>query len=160
MAVLISTFTGWTKINKQQALVQLQINNVLLDQIILISPQSVTPFLLGIDFCIGNHVVIDILMKTLVINAGDEESATEVSLVNKRQNSDISIDSPVSRTINLGTANLPPTPERDRMENPSISDHPALLYKGRLPDRNLCSNQMTIEEMTWSKGLWSVQREC
>jgi hypothetical protein len=37
--------------------VELQINNVLLDQIILISPELVTPLLLGMDFCVDNHVI-------------------------------------------------------------------------------------------------------
>jgi hypothetical protein len=69
-----------------------------------------------------NHVVIDFPKKTIVINADDEESATEVDLVNERRNIDSSIDSPVTRAINLGTAELPPTPQLDRIANPSISD--------------------------------------
>jgi hypothetical protein len=52
---LRSAFTGRTKRVKRQALVQLQIDNVSLDQIILISPQLVTPLLLGMDFCMDNH---------------------------------------------------------------------------------------------------------
>jgi hypothetical protein len=43
---LKSALTGRTKRVKRQALVQLQINKVLLDQIILISPELVTPLLL------------------------------------------------------------------------------------------------------------------
>jgi len=78
-----------------------------------ISPQVVTPLLLGMDFCMDNHVVIDFPKKTIVINADEQESATKVDLVNERRNTDISIDSPVTRAINLGTADLPPTPQLD-----------------------------------------------
>ena len=107
--ILKSAFTGRTKRVKRQALVKLQINNVSLDQIILISPQLVTSLLLGMDLCMDNHVVFDFPKKTIVINADDEESATEVDLVIERRNIDSSIDSPVTRTINLGTAELPHT---------------------------------------------------
>jgi hypothetical protein len=102
--VLKSAFTGRTKSVKGQALVQLQINYVLLGQIILISPESVTTLLLGIDFCMDNHVVTDSPKKTIVINADDELCATELNLVNGKQKSDSSIDSPDSRNIKLGTA--------------------------------------------------------
>jgi hypothetical protein len=74
-----------------------------------------------------NHVVINSPKKTAVINADDEENATEISLVNKRRNSNSITDSPVSRAINLGTPDLPPTPLLDRIVNPSISDPPTLL---------------------------------
>jgi hypothetical protein len=66
-------------------------------------------------FCTDNHVIIDFRKKTIVINADDEESATEVDLVNERLNIDSIIDSPVTRAINLGTADLPPTPQLDRI---------------------------------------------
>jgi len=62
------------------------------------------------NFCMDNHVVIDFPKKTVIINADDEESATEVDLVNERRNIGSSIDSPVTRVINLGTAELPTTP--------------------------------------------------
>jgi hypothetical protein len=102
--------------------VHLQINNVSLDQIILILPQLVTPLLLGMDFCVDNHVVIDFPKKTIVINADDEASATEVNLANERRNMDSSINIPVSRVINLETADHLPTPQLDRIVNLSISD--------------------------------------
>jgi hypothetical protein len=70
------------------------------------------------DFCKDNHVVLDFPKKTTVINGDDEESATKVDLVNGRRN----IDSPVTRAISFGTADLPPTPQLDRIVNPSISD--------------------------------------
>jgi hypothetical protein len=57
--VVKCVFVGRTKRVKRQALVKLQINNFSLDKIILISPQLVTPLLLGMDFCMDNHVVID-----------------------------------------------------------------------------------------------------
>jgi len=115
--VLKSAFIGRTKRVKLQALVKLQINNVSLDQIILISPHLFTPLLLGMDFCMDNHVVIDFPKKTIVINADDEESATEVDLVNEGRNVDISIDSPVTRAIYLVTVELPPTPQLDLLAN-------------------------------------------
>jgi len=124
--VLKSAFTGRTKRIKRQALVKLQIHNVSFDQIILISPHLVPPLLLGIDFCMDNHVVIDFPKKAIVINADDEESATEVELENEGRNIDNSIDSPVTRAINLGTAELPPTPQLDRIVNPPISNPPTL----------------------------------
>jgi hypothetical protein len=90
------------------------------------------------DICMDNHVVIDFPKKTIVTNADDEESATEVGLMNERRNMDSSIDSPVSGTINHGTVDLPPTPQLDHTVNPSISDPSTLLYNGRLPDRDMC----------------------
>jgi len=75
---LKSAFAGRTKSVKRQVLVKLQINNISLDQIILISPQLVKTLLLGMEFCMDNHVVIDFPKKTIVINADDEESATKV----------------------------------------------------------------------------------
>jgi hypothetical protein len=91
--VLKSAFTGRTKRVKWQALVKLQINNISLEQIILISPQLVTPLLLGMDFCVDNHVVIDVPKKMIIKKADDEERATEVDLVNERRNIDSSTDS-------------------------------------------------------------------
>ena len=128
--VLKSAFTGRTKRVKSQALVQLQINNVPLDQIIFISPQLVTPLLLGMDFCMYIHVVINFPKKTIVINADDKERATQVDLVNKRRNIDSSIDSLVTRTINIRTTDLPPTQHLDHMVNPSIYNPLTLLYNG------------------------------
>ena len=92
---LKGAFTGRTKRSKQQALIQLQINKVLLDQIFLISPHLFTSLLLGMDFCIDYHVVIDFPQKT-IINADDEESATEVAVVHGRPNIESSIDSPLT----------------------------------------------------------------
>ena len=69
--VLKSAFTGRTNRVKMQALVKLQIKNVSLDQIILISPQLFTSLLLGMYFCMDNHVDIDFPKKMLVINADD-----------------------------------------------------------------------------------------
>jgi len=51
-----------------------------------------------------NHVVIDFPKKTLIINADNKESATEVDWVNEGRHNDQSIDSPVTRAINIGTA--------------------------------------------------------
>ena len=87
----------------------------------------------------NNHVNIDFRKKTIVINADDEESATEVDLVNERLNIDSIIDSPVTRAINLGTADLPPTPQLDRIVH--------LLYK-KLPGEDLCPKQMIVEGTT------------
>jgi predicted aspartyl protease len=154
--VLKSAFTGRTKRVKRQALVKLQIHNVSLDQIILISPQLVTPLLLGMDFCMVNHVVIDLPKKTIVINADDEESAREVDLVNERRNIDSGIDSPVTRAIILGTAELPPTPQLDCIINPSISNPLTLQYNGRLPEEDLCPNQMTIEERMLCNAVYGL----
>jgi hypothetical protein len=47
-----------------------------------------------------------ISLRRLIINADDEEGATEVALVNERRNIDSSIDSPVTRALNLGIADL------------------------------------------------------
>jgi len=156
--VLKSAFTGRTKRVKLQALAQLQINNVSLDQIILISPQLITPLLLGMDFCMDNNVVIDFPKRTRVINADNEESVTEVDLVNERRNIDSSIDSPVSRAINLGTADLQPTPQLDRIVNPSIPDPSIsiILYNGRLPEEDLCHNQMTVEGTTLFNDVYGL----
>ena len=123
--VLKNAFTGRTKRVKRQALVQLQINNVSLDQISSISTQLVTPLLLGMDFCMDNKVVIDFPKKTIVIKA-DDESATEVDLVNERRDVYINIDSPVSRANNLKTDDFPLTSQLDHMVNqpfPGSPDH-------------------------------------
>jgi len=154
--VLKSVFTGRTKTVKWQALVELQINNVSLDQIILISPQLVTPLLLGMDVCMDNHVVIDFPKKVIVINADDEESATEVDLVNERRNIDSNTDSPVNRAINTGAADLPPTPQLDRIVNSSISEPAILVYNGRLPKEGLCPKQMTFEGTTLCNDVYGL----
>jgi hypothetical protein len=153
--ILKSAFTGRTQRVKRQALVKLRIN-VSLDEIILISSQLVTSLLLGTDFCMDNHVVIDFPNKTIVINADDEESATEVDLVNERRNIDNSIDGPVTRAINLGTAELPPTPQLDCTVNPSISNPPTLLYNARLPEKDLCPNQMTVNGTTMFNAVYGL----
>jgi hypothetical protein len=154
--VLKSAFTGRTKRVTRQALVKLQINNVSLDQIILISPQLVTPLLLGMDFCMDNHVVIDFPKKTIIINADNKESATKVNLVNEGRHSDHNIDSPVTRVINLGTAELPPTPQLDCIVNPSIPDPPTLPYYVRLPEEDLCPNQMTVERTMFCSEVYGL----
>jgi hypothetical protein len=81
-----------------------------------------------------NHVVVDFPKKTIVINADYDESVTKVDLVNERRNIDNSIDSPVTRAINVGTAELLPTPQLDRIVNPTISDTLTLQYNERLPE--------------------------
>jgi hypothetical protein len=103
-----------------------------------------------------NHVVIDFPKKTIVINADDEEGATEVDLVNEIRKIDSSTDSPVSRAINLGTADLPHKPQLDRMVNPSISDRPTLSYNGRLPEEDLCPNQLAVEGATLCNEVHSL----
>jgi len=108
--IIKSAFTGRTKRVRRQALVKIQINDISLDQIIWILPQLVTPLLLGMQFFMDNHVVIDFPKKTIIINADDEERATELDLVNKRRNIGSNNDSPVTRVIKLGTAELPHTP--------------------------------------------------
>jgi hypothetical protein len=102
-----------------------------------------------------NHVVID-FPKTMVVLYADEESATEVNLVNERRNMDSSTDSPVSRVINLGTADLPPTPQLGHIVNPSISNPLTLLYNGRLPDEDVCQNQMTVEGTTLCNEVYGL----
>jgi hypothetical protein len=64
------------------------------------------------------------------------------------RNIDSSIDSPVTRVINLGTAKLPPTPQLDCIVNLSIPDPPTLPYDVRLPEEDRCPNQMTVEMTT------------
>ena len=74
--VLKIAFKGRTKRIKWKALVKLQINNVSLDQIILISPQLVTPLLLGMDFCMDNLVVIPIHQDHWSLTILDMQSRT------------------------------------------------------------------------------------
>jgi hypothetical protein len=141
--------------------VKLQSNNVSLDQIILISSQFVTPLLLGMDFCKDNYVVIDFPKRRKVINADDKESAVDVDLVNERQNIDSNIDSPVTRAINIGTNEIPSTPQQDHIVNPSNSDPPTQVYKMRLPEEDLYPKQMTVEETCCNEvcGLFSWNAE-
>ena len=77
-----------------------------------------------------NHVVIDFPKKMIVINADDEDSATEVALVNKRRIIDSNIDSPVTTAIKHEAADLPPTPQLDRIVNQPIPDRPTLVHNG------------------------------
>ena len=144
--VLKSAFTGRTKRVKRQALIQLRIRNISVDQIILISPQLVTPLLLGMDFCVDNRIVIDFPKETIIINTNDDESATEVNLVNGRRNMDSSIDNPTSRGINLRTAEQLFTPQRDSIINPSMSDPPTQLHNETLQDENACPDRTTAEK--------------
>jgi hypothetical protein len=101
-----------------------------------------------------NHVVIDFPKKKIIINAYDKESATVVDLVNEGRHSDHSID----KVINLVTAELPLTPQLDRIVNPSIPNTPSLVYNGRLPEENLCPNQMTVEETTFCDEVYCLFR--
>jgi len=107
------------------------------------------------DVCMGNHV-IDLPKKMIVINEDDEESATEVDLINERRNIDSNIDSPITRAINLGAADLPPTPQLDRIVILSISDLAILVYNGRLPKVDLCPNQMTVEGTTLCNEVYGM----
>jgi hypothetical protein len=77
-------------------------------------------------------------------------------LGNKETHTDSSIDSPVTRVINLGTAKLPPTLQLDRIVNPSIPDHRTLLYNVRLPEEDLCPNQMTVEETAFCSQVYGL----
>jgi hypothetical protein len=151
-----SAFTVRTKRVRRQALVKIQINNISLDQIILISPELVTPLLLEMDYCRDNHFVIDFPKTTIIINADDEESATEVDLVNEGRNIGSSIDSPVTIVINLGAAELPSKPQLDHIVNLSIPDLPTLLYNVRLPEEDLCPNQMTFENTTFCSEVYGL----
>jgi hypothetical protein len=101
--VLKSAFTGRTKKVRRQALMKLQID-ITTDQIILIVPQLVTPFLLGMDFCTDNGVVINFQNNTLVINASNEGSEAILDLVNKEREADSKNTHPISRVIDLKTA--------------------------------------------------------
>jgi hypothetical protein len=150
--VLKSAFTGRTKRVKRQGLIQLKVNNNLLDQIFLISSQLVTPLLIGKDFCMDNHVVIDFPKKAILINADAKESATEVGFVNERRN----MDSPVARANDLRTADFPLLPQLDHRVGPSISDPPTLLYNARLPEKNMCLNQLTAEEARFCKEVYDL----
>jgi hypothetical protein len=152
-----SAFTVRTKRVKRQTVIQLQIDNILIDQIFLISSQLVTPLLLGVDFCMDN-LVIDFPKKTIIINA-DEESATEVAMVNERRNIYNGIDSPVTRAIDLRTTDLPPTPQLHRTVNPSISDTSTLLYNARLPDKGMFPNQITVEEASFCNEVYDLSSE-
>jgi hypothetical protein len=44
----------------------------------------------------------------------------------------------------------------DRIVNPSISDRPSLLYNGRLPEEDLCPNQMTVERATLCNAIYGL----
>ena len=77
-----------------------------------------------------NHVVVDFPKKMIVINADEEDSATEVALVNERRIIDCNIDSPVTTAIKLGASYLPPTPQLNRIVNQSIPDPSTLVHNG------------------------------
>jgi len=84
----------------------------------------------------------------IVIKTDDEDSATEVALVNERRIIDCNIDSPVTTAIKLGAADLPPTLQLYRIVNPSIPDPPTLVYNGEHPEEDQSPNQMTVEWTT------------
>lgn len=151
--LLKSAFTGKTKRVKQQALVTLQIKNIALDQIILISPQLVTPLLLGMDFCMENSVVINFPKSTLIINADVQENATEVDLVVDSK-TDGDIHSPISRAIHLKTADCPSIPQLDCGAIPPRSDPTTQSYNGRLPEGDVCLNCRTVGKTTLSNGVY------
>ena len=96
------------------------------------------------DFCMENHVVIHFPKKMIVTNADDVDCATEVDLVNERRNINRNIDSPVTRAIKLGTAGFPPTPQLDRIVNPSIPDPQTLVYNGKLPEEGQSPNHIPV----------------
>jgi hypothetical protein len=107
------------------------------------------------DFCMDNHVAIDFPKKAIIINANDKTWATEVAFVNERLN----IDRAVARASDLRTADFPPTPQLDRMVDPSISDLPTLPYNARIADKNMCLNQCTAEEMTFCNEVYGLTSE-
>jgi hypothetical protein len=74
-----------------------------------------------------NHV-IDFPKKTIVINA-DDESATEVDLVNEGRKSTIALTATqLPEVKNLGTPEFPLTPQLDHIVNASISG-PTIQWK-------------------------------
>ena len=95
-----------------------------------------------------NHVIIDFPKKIIVITADDEDSATEVALVNERRNINNNIYSPVTRAIKHGAADFQHTPQLDRIVNQSIPDPPTLVHNGKLPEEDQSPNQMTVEGTT------------
>jgi hypothetical protein len=92
-----------------------------------------------------NHVIIDFPKKIIVITADDEDSATEVALVNERRNINSNIYSPVTRAIKLGAADFQHTPQLDRIVNQSIPEPPTLVYNGKLPEKDQSPNRTTVE---------------
>ena len=99
-------------------------------------------------FCMDNYVIIDFPKKMIVITADDEDSATEVHLVNERRNIDHNIDSRVTRAIKLGAAHFPHPPQLDRIVNQSFPGPPTLVYNGKLPEEDQSPNHMTVEWTT------------
>jgi hypothetical protein len=107
------------------------------------------------DFCMNSHVVIEFPKKAIIINAHDKDSSTEIAFVNARRN----MDSPVARANDLRTAYFPLLPQLDRGVGPSISDPPTLLYNARLPDKNMCLDQLTAEEATFCNEVYDLTSE-
>ena len=84
----------------------------------------------------------------ILINADDEDSATEVALVNERWNIVSNIDNPFTTAIKLGAADFPTTPQLDRIVNPPIPEPPTPVHNGKLPEEDQSPNQMPVEGTT------------
>jgi len=57
--VLQIVFPDKAKRERRQAMIEFNCNDVIIDQIFLISPQLVTNLLMGMDFCVNSVLVID-----------------------------------------------------------------------------------------------------
>jgi hypothetical protein len=58
------------------------------------------------------------------------------------------IDSLVTKAIKLAAADVPPTPQLDRIVNQSIPDPPTLVCNGKLPVEDQSPNQTPVERTT------------
>ena len=58
-AVLFSAFGNKTESIRVMAMMQIRVDEIVLDDIFLISPQLLTQALLGVDFCRNNNVIIN-----------------------------------------------------------------------------------------------------
>jgi hypothetical protein len=58
-AVLVSAFGNKTKRIRMQAMMPIRIDDIVVDHIFLISPQLLTPALLGVDFCRMSSIIIN-----------------------------------------------------------------------------------------------------
>jgi len=79
--VLKSAFTGKTKCERMQAIIELDCSGVIIDQFFLSIPQPVTNLLLGMDFCVHDSLFFDFLVRKFILNANESQVSVELSFV-------------------------------------------------------------------------------
>ena len=82
-AVLASTLGNQTKNIRVKAMMEIRIDEFVLDDIFIISPQLLTQALLGVDFCRTSKVIINFTALCFAVGKGGKVSRHLLAYANK-----------------------------------------------------------------------------